>query len=220
MELVEGAWAGQSCTVIGGGPSLKGFDWELLRKKKNLIAINMAFQYAPWADICFVEDSRFMTRFGHTEAFGRFSGLKIWHVGLGTHVDTIQSILGHDPAVLALYEKKDGKYWSSSFGDGLSTSSNASVGAINVADLMGADPIYLMGIDCRADTLNMANFHQEYPKEWAVGAMQADNFKSDAENWIAPKTAHRKIVNVVNPAFESRIDCWPKITLKEYFNGT
>lgn len=220
MELKEGSWAGQPCTIIGGGPSLRNLNWELLRKKSNLIAINMAHAYCPWADVCFVEDARFIRRFAKTEAFRSFSGLKIWHIGLGTHVDDIQEALKHNPDLLPLYETKEGKYWSASFADGLSTSSNAAVGATNVADLLQADPIYLMGIDCRVEGLVLENFHNHYPPEWQVGAMQADNFKSDFENWVYPKTRHRKIINVVNPEFESRVDCWPKITLAEYLNAS
>lgn len=219
MELKEGSWAGQPCYVVGGGPSLRGFDWNLLRDKPNIIVINLAFRKVPWSPIQFTEDARFMRRFG--KELSGFSGLKIWHIGIGTHVDDIQEAIKNDSELLTLYETKEGKYWSTSFLDGLSSSSNAAVGAINVADLLGADPIYLMGIDCKAEGHDMGNFHSgepnSYPREWAVGQMQAQNFKSDFEHWVEPKMRHRKIINLVNPAFESTIDCWPKEHLNVHF---
>lgn len=220
MELKEGSWAGQPCYIVGGGPSLKGFDWELLRSQPHIIAINLAFRKTPWAPICFIEDARFMRRFGK-ELAQSFQNLKIWHIGLGTHVDTIQEALKHDPDLLPLYETKEGKYWSSAFADGLSSSSNAAIGAINMADLLQADPIYLMGIDCRVEGPVLENFHtgepNSYPPEWQVGAMQALNFKSDMENWVHNNTKHRRIVNLVNPSFESTVECWPKETLAAHF---
>jgi hypothetical protein len=208
-------WAGQACYIVGGGPSLKGFDWDLLKGLPNIMVLNKAFSSVPWADMCFVEDARFIRRFG--EELVSFAGKKVWHVALGTNKEEVQAAVNRDPHLELVYETRSDKYWSKSFCQGLSSSSNAAVGAINVADLFDADPIYLMGIDCRAENQNMGNFHNSYPREWAVGAMQALNFKSDFENWVQPHTKHRRIINLVNPAFESTIEGWPKEQLAVHF---
>lgn len=215
--MQEGMWSGQPCYIVGGGPSLRGFDWDLLKGKRNIMVLNKAFSFVPWADMCFVEDARFIRRFGK-ELTG-FPGTKVWHVALGTNKDEVKEALNRDAFLTPVYETRSDKYWSKSFCQGLSSSSNAAVGAINVADLLGADPIYLMGIDCRAESGNMGNFHNSYPPEWQVGAMQALNFKSDFENWVQPHTKHRKIINLVNPAFESTVEGWPKEQLAAHFGG-
>ena len=46
-SLPTGSWKGQRCFIIGGGPSLKGFDFKQLKGEK-IIAINKAFVDAPF----------------------------------------------------------------------------------------------------------------------------------------------------------------------------
>ena len=55
----DGSWAGRRCFIIGGGPSLKGFDFERLRGER-VIAINKAFYDVPFADIVFGMDRPFL----------------------------------------------------------------------------------------------------------------------------------------------------------------
>lgn len=50
------AWTNRSVFLIGGGPSLTGFDFECLRGRGVVVAINDAFRYVPWADACFSID--------------------------------------------------------------------------------------------------------------------------------------------------------------------
>lgn len=48
---------GRTIAIIGGGPSLKSFDLESLRSFPT-IAVNNAWQIAPWANYCFFGDKR------------------------------------------------------------------------------------------------------------------------------------------------------------------
>ena len=57
--LPDGSWSGRRCFIVGGGPSLKGFDFERLRGER-VIAINKAFYDVPFADIVFAMDSPFL----------------------------------------------------------------------------------------------------------------------------------------------------------------
>ena len=50
--------------IVGGGPSLTGYDWDLL-KGKMLIGINRAFEVVPWADIIYFSDFKFFEEYQH-----------------------------------------------------------------------------------------------------------------------------------------------------------
>jgi hypothetical protein len=209
LHLEAGSCRGQSATIVGGGPSLKGFNFSSLASRQNIIVINAAFRYVPFADACFSEDIRFIEQFKNGLLL--FKGQVIWHCLRGTDPERGLKAV---PGMAIVRETRDDKYWSKDL-HSLSFSSNSVVGAINLAEILGCDPIYLLGVDCRAEGSVMTNFHHEYPQGWEVGAIQAINWKSDFENWVAPN-CKAKIVNVINPACESTLECWPKITLQEF----
>ena len=54
-------WCGETCFILGGGPSLKGFDAEVLRGRGRVLAINDAgLVMAPWADCLFFADKQWL----------------------------------------------------------------------------------------------------------------------------------------------------------------
>src|SRR3954470_7731661 len=120
MRLEGGSCRGQSATVVGGGPSLRGFDFSQLRGKQNIIAINAAFRYLPFADACFSEDVRFVEKFG--EELSAFKGDVIWHCLKG--VDPERGMKAC-PKAKIIRELRDDKYWSNTDLSSLSFSSNS-----------------------------------------------------------------------------------------------
>lgn len=216
MHLVEGAWSKQPCYIIGGGASLKGFDFLRLKGKPHKIAINRAWKDVYDADIWFSEDHRVVTELWGTDPlFQAFKGIKLLHA-LAPHCG--KEALEADPTLTVIYRKREDKYWSRHFRDGLSMSSCSGVGAINVAWLLGADPIYLLGFDCRTDGNYLQNYHDDYKQkgwDWMTGGNKADDFKSDMELWVALHTGDRKIINLINPKLPSAIECWPRVPIDE-----
>lgn len=211
MGLEKGMWDGQSVSLIGGGPSLRNFDFTRIPEDHNIIVINAAYQFIPDADIFFTEDYRFIEKFGES-LHQTFNGIKVWHCLKGMKRD--KGLL-HCPSLTVIHEGRDDKFWSDNLST-LSFSSNSAVGAINLAEILGAKKLYLLGIDCRAEGPCMTNFHDCYPQGWEVGAIQEYNWRSDFENWVFPNCKIPEVINVVNPAFESTIQCWPKMPLSEY----
>lgn len=158
--LPDGSWKGRRCFIIGGGPSLTGFDFERLRGEK-VIAINKAFASCMFADVLYfmdfihfytnIEDGRFGPEY--LEKWKTFPGIKV-------HADS----RGRDlPDV----------YWInlSSYQYGVSTSqkrglyrgSNCGYGALNLAVLMNANPIYLLGYDMKHNG-KITHFHEGYSR--------------------------------------------------------
>jgi hypothetical protein len=158
--LPDRSWKGQRCFIIGGGPSLTGFDFERLWGER-VIAINKAFASCMFADVLYfmdfihfytnIEDGRFGPEY--LEKWKAFKGIKV-------HADS----RGRDlPDV----------YWInlSSYQYGVSTSqkrglfrgSNCGYGALNLAVLMRANPIYLLGYDMKHDG-KITHFHEGYSR--------------------------------------------------------
>lgn len=216
MQLREGAWSNQSCYIIGGGASLKGFDFGRLKGKANRIVINRAWKDVYDAEIWFSEDHRVVVElWGQDPAFQAFKGTKVLHA-LAPHCAT--EALAVDPTLHIIPKKREDKYWGHTFADGLSMSSCSGVGAINLAWLLGADPIYLLGFDCRTDGNYVQNYHDDYKQmgwDWMTGGNKADIFKSDMELWVAPHVRDRAVVNIINPKLPSAIECWPTMTFDE-----
>jgi hypothetical protein len=214
VGLIEGRWSLKPAVIVGGGPSLKGFDWSKLSGRSNIIVINRAFLDVPHADIWFSEDARVITDLWGSK-LREFKGLKVWH---GIEQGAVADVKAIDPSIRVIEKKREDKFWSKRFSDGLSYSSNSGVGAINIAWLLGADPIYLLGFDCRADGLRMENYHKDYKDPmWEVGSNAADNFKSDFEGWVKPHVRDTQIINVINPAYPSALTCWPTMPYEEFY---
>lgn len=225
--LTDNAWSGSACYIIGGGPSLTGFDWTRLSKAAGkIIVVNAAFRYVPWADAFYTEDGHtIFDLWVHDKLWIEFMGLKIIHTRrngiLGQRLIAL-----NDPRIALVEAKRRDKFWSESLErDGIGTSSNSAVGAVNLADVLGCDPIYLLGMDCRIGPEKRAHFHSDYPEDrppYSIGKGQVENFRRDWEAWVAPhlKRRGRTVVNVVNPEFESAVNCFPKRTFDEVLNKT
>lgn len=211
----EGEWEGHDVTIIGGGPSLKGFDWTSLHKRRHIIAVNRAFIDCPTADCWFTEDARVITDlWGQRLKF--FLGLKVWNCLQPSEIENVQAV---DPSIKIIRTERKDKFWSRRFSDGLSYSSNSGVGAINIACLLGADRIFLLGFDCRTDVLRMENYHQDYKHDpmWEVGSNAADNFLSDFTGWVAPHVKDREVISVINPEYPTALTCWPTMAYQEFY---
>lgn len=68
-------WKGETCVIVGGGPSAKEVYLEPLIGRTKCIAINNAYQLAPWADILYACDVSWWRK--HHKDTLEFEGLKI-----------------------------------------------------------------------------------------------------------------------------------------------
>jgi len=205
MIVQNNQWSGQPAIIIGGGPSLKSFDWSALHGRSNIVVINRAFRDCLWADVFFTEDLDAIRLFSEMPEWKAFKGEKIFHAmqrGYGI------AALMVDSSLYVIHKQREDKYWSRKLSDGLSQSSNSGVGAFNLVDILGANPIFLLGFDCNQLGRGVnVNYHQDYPENMRSGDHQMISFKNDFEWWVAPNMKHREIVNL-NP--DSALECWPK----------
>lgn len=196
--LENGAWAGKRCFIIGGGPSFEGFDWKLL-KDELTIGVNMAYLFNPTINLIY--DLRLMEKLTIDPHWAKYPGTKLW---LNSETPNDR---GRFQGVIELYEsihRGTGQaMWSQSFADGLFRGNNAGVAALNLADILGASPICLMGFDFKGRGGHSANWHNQYPAEWK----QEDNvYRGYVDCFNTIKTAVRGRVVNLNP--DSALRCF------------
>lgn len=201
-RLPDGAWRGQRCFIVGGGPSLKGFDFGRLRGER-VIAINKAFYDVPFADIVFAMDRPLLDLItsgklgeNYRQAFESLWGAKVW-------LDL--SGYSYPPDVYSLPSAGE-IGWTTSIKQGLFHGQNSGYGALNLALVLGADPIYLLGYDCSKGPEGEKNYHDGYP---SGGRQDAVNiflkaFNAGAE--ILRGISHPRIVNL---NLQSALKCFP-----------
>lgn len=191
MHPLDGLWRGKRCFVLGGGPSLKGVDLSFLQGER-VIAVNWAINCWLQADILYGQD---VNVWSWVAAQTGYKGLVI---------TSTASKLPPDFNGLKVYAPND--KWSKSFADGLPYCYKSGTVAINIAEILGADPIYLLGYDATGDR-SAANFNPEYTGDPRGGdnAKHIDRLTRYAHNDISTE--------VVNLNIESKIECFNKLSL-------
>lgn len=208
-RLNDGDWRGYRCFILGGGPSLIGFDFARLIGEKT-IATNRMFESAPFADILFSMDQRFYrwvntNALGATtrERFATFSGIKLW-------LDTMN--LRYDSSIYYV-RGLHAQRFPPSLKTGVWHGANSGYGALQVAMALGASPIYLLGYDMKhAD--GRSHSHSGYPIPQRPH--QVDHFRRPFEAQ-APLITQSGI-RVVNLNPDSALRCFEFSTFAEVMN--
>lgn len=183
-----GAWKGEPAFILGGGPSIKAFDFGRLRGHGRVVAVNNAYTRFPDADVLFWADRRWFDWNHHD--LGKHTGpLKITrkkpHLSHPYDIHVVRHVpgvaLSRDPEAVA------------GFCGGASS--------INLAFLMGADPIVLLGFDMQG-----ANWHDLHRLPTEPGK-HAAKFIPALER-MAPELA-KEGVTVLNTNPDSALRCFP-----------
>ena len=191
--LSDGDWKGDPCFIVGGGPSLRGFDFLRLPEDRTIV-INRAFESMPWARVLFSMDSlyyREASRKPETDP-GRFPGFKVW---LDTHGFPYKDVL--------LVKSRGECGLSESLKLGLYHGANSGYGAVGLAACLGASPIYLLGFDMDFSGPR-THFHSGYVMK--TGREKVMRYIKNFEA-LAPLLADRGI-RVVNLSPVSALRCF------------
>ncbi len=183
-------WKGRRCFIVGGGPSLKNFNWNLLDGELS-IGINRAFEkYDP--SMMFCMDPRvwgWIVRgdFGQesTERYESFKGVKVW-------MNATNFVFPDNIVVVDLADLQP-------------CGSNSGHGAINLAILLGANPIYLLGFDMKGDGSGHQKwFHNGYP------ALQSESVYGGFIEALGKDVARIKKsgTKVINLTPDSALNCF------------
>lgn len=176
--ITDGAWQGQPAFIIGGGSSLADFNFSRLAGELT-IGINAAIYLKPAPTIAYAADIRFMQMVEEEGTWSTLPSLKVVHNVIKGQGES--GMLKPETMVNTYHlpiKRKGG--WGKSIVDGgvecgaVAASFSGAV-CLNLADILGADPIYLLGFDCYR-TQNGSNFHDKYPHDWRTADSSLDKF--------------------------------------------
>lgn len=183
--IAPGAWSGRRAFVVGGGPSLRGFDWGRLAGER-WIGTNAASLRG--ATVGLANDRRFVERF--------------WAAPVpGTELLWLATEGWTPPPHVRMVDIENPYAWGP--GPALVNGPCTGLTALHLADVLGASPVYLLGFDMRGEGGRSANFHDDYPEDWRQSAGY-DSWRADFERW-APSVRGR----VVNLTPGSALTCFP-----------
>ena len=193
----EEIWKGQSCYIIGGGPSLLTQNVSLL-KGQNIIAINSSYLAFPDAKFCIFSDMRWWCHHLKQKAMQEFKG---------TVISTSNSASGAKIVKM----KRKGSPGLSTERDSVMVRNTTLTGAINLAVHFGVAKIVLLGIDQKT-TDGRHWHHASHPWNptancWARQQMDMPKIAEDLKALNIP---------CVNASPGSALTLWPIVNLEDH----
>lgn len=182
---------GRSVYILGGGPSLRGFDFESLRGCGHVVAVNDAIFAAPWADTAITIDIIWLAN--RVNALRHFDGEMIAAVP-----DDFEPV----DAPVRYVLRRPGAMVSERMGI-VYTGDNSGFAALGMAIMRGASRIALLGYDMTAP----GHFHAGYTWRSRYGV-------GDYPRWARYFHALKRIadergIQIINCNRNSGIRCFP-----------
>lgn len=194
-SFIDKIWKDETVYIVGGGPSLKDFQWSKLKDKK-IIAINRAYEVLPWAEVLYWTDTRFYK--WYKSDIDKFRGIKVTCRACPT--------MTNDIIVLKPTNKNKIDLRSSYIAHG----NNSGYGAINLAVKLGAKKIYLLGYDMNSKP-NQSHWHSGYSVNHVHSVYpkmieQFYNIKNDVKHLN---------IHIFNANVKSKLECFRKCTIED-----
>lgn len=97
--------------------------------------------------------------------------------------------------------------WGWTLAEGVGCGGNSGFAAMNLADVLGAETVYLLGFDLKGENGRATNFHDGYGDKPAHESI-CDRWL-DAFRWASTRCRAKVVVLEVVEG-DSRLDCWEK----------
>ena len=189
-------WPGETCFIVGGGPSVADIDLEQLRGRRTLV-VNASFKTIPWADVLFFGDTRFWSE--HRAEIDKFKGM-IVTASLSARTSNIKRLRKIKQPGLAVNPFEVFVQWTSV------------AGAISLAAHFGVARIVGIGWDGGPDGKGRTHYHKPHP--WPQKPDCWEKQRAELETLAGP--LRKRGIDVINCSPKSRIDFWPRMTLDDY----
>lgn len=204
---VQRVWPGATVVCVASGPSLVAEDVEHCRGKAKIIAVNGSVRLAPFADVLYSSDEGWWARWAKDPELAaarmEFRGLKY---GIADRRGR-KSVARRWPDVCVL--DNAGASGLSLDPWALTDGRNSGAAAINLAMLLGAAHILLLGYDMKIHS-GKAHF---YPEKGQVPASPHAMFARMIDTMAEP--LRRAGVEVINCTRETALTCFPKAALRD-----
>ena len=189
-------WDGQDAFILGGGPSLKGFEWSLL-KGRNTIGCNSAYIHGPdVSKLCLFSDNDWF-EVNHEDLlhYHSLGGRPVTHC---EHVSQTLPWLLWLPRQMK-YLRDDSTIYHGYGG-------NSGSAAIHLALQMGARRVFLLGFDGKLGDAGESNWHTR-----TIEPPNAKVYLKFNEAWEFIASTYQ----MVFPGAEI-YNCNPNSTIKEF----
>ena len=199
-------WKGQDAYVIGGGPSLRTFDWDLLRGQ-NTVGCNGAYMLG--ADVCKIvvfADYQWWLNIG-AKSLPDYGGIV---VACSPRLET--GPWKTPPWLLSMDRIENGLSLT-----GLGFNGNSGSLAVNLCLLLGARRVFLLGFDMKLGDDKRVNWHDE--RYQAGNAGHYARFKrafTQVARDLPTMFPGREVINVSDV---SELGVFPKVSLVDHFGG-
>lgn len=197
--MPDNSWKDQRCFIIGGGESLKDFDFSKL-KNELVIGVNRAYEKIDCTINFSMDNSLHEWIVGgkldnnSKERFEDYKGFPAW-------LDSV----GYDyPQGIFIIKRSESFKLGNSMENGIAGGNNAGFGALSLAICLGANPIYLLGFDMKGRNGKQAWWHSGYPEK--QGESVYKSFINDFKR--AAPGLEEKSIKVVNLNAESDLKCF------------
>lgn len=216
-------WPGSEVVIIGGGPSLKGFDYSVL-KGYRVIGCNDAYKLVfpqfyndpSLIDLCYWGDyGWWLIHWNDTVEYPEKSN-EASHPGLihfpGLRVTCSERYVKEN-GVLCL-KRQSSKL---SYGSTIGWFHNTGASAVNLAVNLGAKKVILLGFDMKLDDkTGKQNWHHNLKND--PNAIIIERHKKHINNALAPQiNQNHPDVEIINACPESTLDCWKKMKPEDIF---
>jgi hypothetical protein len=203
-------WEGETCVILGGGPSLEQVDFSLLSQSK-VIAVNDAYKLAQW-DLCYFKDDNwyYQNAFKDKPEVGtngehlrNFPGLKV----TSCHSDF------EDPDIHVMQRgRRDHLERDPNF---ITHACNAGAEATALAIMRGCNMIVLVGFDMKKIN-GKHNWHANHERD-IPASIYKDYFMTPFR--ALAKDAKELGVSIINCTIGSALDTFPIVALGDVFNA-
>lgn len=205
LARINGMLKGQRVFVLGSGPSLRGFDLSKL-DGENTIAVNHTLEHYRKAKFHLFGDPSVL---GYVaEIYKKYSGMVFasWHANLGDWEKTNDKVVVFAKNAVGPTVRIE---------DGLYSDFNSGMEAVNLALVMGASEIYLLGIDFCAN--NGEYYFYGRPKWFTNTVDQVDSLlKRRVQFWDLFSPYKDRIFNCSQI---SRIEVFEHRNIEEVLSG-
>ena len=203
MITVPKLWPDSTIACLATGPSLTEEDVQYLRGKMPVIAINDAWQLAPWADVLYSSDRSWWP---HYKGVPKFPGMKY---GVGSGMGKANPYRLH-PEITVL--RNTGWTGLELDPSGLKTGKNSGYAALNLAVHFGAKRILLLGYNM-SHLHGKCHFFGNHPPNLQQTASLFPNFRRSFDTLVEP--LKEQGIEVINCTKHTSLQAFPCGELRE-----